>query len=139
VLTSEQVEHAVESGAQYIISPNTDLAVIKKTKELEKTSIPGAFTPSEMVSAYHAGADIIKLFPAGVFGIKYIKAVLAPLSHIPVIAVGGVDADNAVDFLKAGAIGVGVGGNLVDVKAIYAGEYDKITATAREYLTKIKV
>lgn len=139
VLTPKQVEDAVDSGAQYIISPNTDVDVIKKTKELGKTSIPGAFTPSEMVLAYYAGADIIKLFPAGVLGTKYIKAVLAPLSHIPVVAVGGVDADNAVDFLKAGAIGVGVGGSLVDAKAIYAGEYDKITMTAREYLTKIKV
>lgn len=139
VLTQKQVEDAVDSGAQYIISPNTDVSVIKKTKELGKVSIPGAFTPSEMVLAYHAGADIVKLFPAGVLGLKYIKAVLAPLSHIPVVAVGGVDADNAAEFIKAGAIGVGVGGSLVDTKAIYAGEYEKITKMAREYLLSIKV
>ena len=139
VLTQKQAEDAVDSGAQYIISPNTDVSVIKKTKELGKVSIPGAFTPSEMVLAYHAGADIVKLFPAGVLGIKYIKAVLAPLSHIPVVAVGGVDADNAAEFIKAGAIGVGIGGSLVDTKAIYAGEYEKITKMAREYLSSIKV
>jgi len=138
VLTTKQVEDAIDSGVQYIISPNTDVSVIKKTKELGKISIPGAFTPSEMVLAYHAGADIVKLFPAGVLGTKYIKAVLSPLSHIPVVAVGGVDADNAAEFIKAGAIGVGVGGKLVDVKSIYAGEYDNITRTAREYLSKIK-
>lgn len=139
VLTPSQAEDAIDAGAQYIISPNTDVTVIKKTKELGKISIPGAFTPSEMVLAYHAGADIIKLFPAGVLGTRYIKAVLAPLSHIPVVAVGGVDAENAADFLRAGAIGVGVGGSLVDVKAIYASEYEKIAKNAREYLSKIRV
>jgi len=139
VLTSKQAEDAVDSGAQYIISPNTDVSVIKKTKELGKISIPGAFTPSEMVLAYYAGADIVKLFPAGVLGTKYIKAVLAPLSHIPVIAVGGIDADNAVEFIRAGAIAVGIGGSLVDVKAVYEGDYEKITSTAKEYLSKIKV
>lgn len=139
VLTSKQAEDAVDSGAQYIISPNTDVSVIKKTKELGKISIPGAFTPSEMVLAYYSGADIVKLFPAGILGTKYIKAVLAPLSHIPVIAVGGIDADNAVEFIKAGAIGVGIGGSLVDVKAVYEGDYEKITRVAKEYLSKIKV
>lgn len=139
VLTPSQAEDAIDAGAQYIISPNTDVTVIKKTKELGKISIPGAFTPSEMVLAYHSGADIIKIFPAGVLGTRYIKAVLAPLSHIPVVAVGGVDAENAADFLRAGAIGVGVGGSLVDVKAIYASEYEKITKNAREYLSKIRV
>ena len=139
VLTTKQVEDAVDSGAQYVISPNTDVLVIKKTKELGKISIPGAFTPSEMVLAYYTGADIVKLFPAGVLGTNYIKAVLAPLSHIPVVAVGGIDSNNAAEFIKAGAIGVGVGGSLVDIKAIYAGEYEKITIMAREYLLKIKV
>lgn len=139
VLTPKQAEDAAEAGAQYIISPNTDTAVIKKTKELGKVSIPGALTPSEMVLAYYTGADIIKIFPAGVLGTQYIKAVSAPLKHIPLIAVGGIDADNAADYLRAGAIGVGAGGNLVDLKAINAGQYENITARANEYLAKIRL
>ena len=138
VLTEEQVEKAINSGAEYIISPNTDIKVIQKTKELGKISIPGSLTPSEMVIAYNAGADIVKLFPAGVLGIDYIKAVLAPLSHIPVVAVGGVNSDNIDQFLKAGAKGVGVGGNLVDIKAINAGEYHKITQIAQAYVKKLE-
>lgn len=138
VLTEEQVVKAVGAGAEYIISPNTDVSVIKKTKELGKISIPGAFTPSEVVTAYNAGADIVKLFPAGNLGIEYIKALLAPLSHIPVVAVGGVNLDNVDQFIKAGAKGVGVGGSLVDKKAIYAGEYYKIKQVAQAYVNKLK-
>ncbi|WHH58221.1 bifunctional 4-hydroxy-2-oxoglutarate aldolase/2-dehydro-3-deoxy-phosphogluconate aldolase [Petroclostridium sp. X23] len=138
VLTLEQVEKSVEAGAEYIISPNTDVKVIQKTKEMGKISIPGSFTPSEAVTAYNAGADIVKLFPAGILGTDYIKAFLAPLSHIPVVAVGGVTVENVNDFISAGAKGVGVGGNLVDKKAIYAGEYDKIIQVAQDYVNKIK-
>ncbi len=138
VVTMEQAEKAAAAGAEYIISPNTDVNVIKKTKELGKISIPGAFTPSEAVTAYNAGADIVKLFPAGLLGTAYIKAFSAPLGHIPVVAVGGVNVDNVNEFIKAGAKGVGVGGNLVDKKAIYAGEYDKITKAAQAYIQRIK-
>jgi 2-dehydro-3-deoxyphosphogluconate aldolase/(4S)-4-hydroxy-2-oxoglutarate aldolase len=138
VLTLEQVEKSVEAGAEYIISPNTDVKIIQKTKEMGKISIPGSFTPSEAVIAYNAGADIVKLFPAGILGTDYIKAFLAPLSYIPVVAVGGVNVENVNDFINAGAKGVGVGGNLVDKKAIYAGEYDKIIQVAQDYVNKIK-
>jgi 2-dehydro-3-deoxyphosphogluconate aldolase/(4S)-4-hydroxy-2-oxoglutarate aldolase len=138
VVTEEQVIKAVDAGAEYIISPNTDIDVIQKTKELGKISIPGAFTPSEMVMAYNAGADIVKLFPAGILGTGYIKALLAPLSHIPVVAVGGVNVDNVDQFIKVGAKGVGVGGNLVDKKAIYSGDYDKIKEVAKEYIKKLE-
>lgn len=138
VLTPEQVGRAVAAGAEYIISPNTDVEVIKRTKQSGKISIPGALTPTEMMAAYQAGADIVKLFPAGVLGIDYIKALLAPLGHIPVVAVGGVNVENIGQFIKAGAKGVGVGGNLVDRKAIYAGEYGKITAVAKAYSDKLK-
>ncbi len=137
VVTEDQVVKAVDAGAEYIISPHTDPGVIKKTKELGKISIPGAFTPSEMVTAYNAGADIIKLFPAGILGTGYIKALLAPLSHIPVVAVGGVNADNIDQFIKAGAKGVGVGGNMADKKAIYQGDYGKIIQAAKTYVKKL--
>lgn len=91
-----------------------------------------------MVMAYNAGADIVKLFPAGILGTGYIKALLAPLSHIPVVAVGGVNVDNVDQFIKVGAKGVGVGGNLVDKKAIYSGDYDKIKEVAKEYIKKLE-
>lgn len=137
VLTEEQVVKAVDAGAEYIISPNTDIAVIQKTKELGKISIPGAFTSSEIVTAYNAGADIVKLFPAGIFGTGYIKALLAPLSHIPVVAVGGVNVDNVNHFIQVGVKGVGVGGNLVDKKAVYEGNYEKIIQVAKTYVKKL--
>ena len=138
VLNEGQVQKAVDAGAEYIISPHTDPAVIKKTKELGKISIPGAFTPSEMVVAYSAGADIVKLFPAGILGTGYIKALLAPLSHIPVVAVGGVNVDNIDQFIKIGVKGVGVGGNLVDKKAISQGDYGKIIQAAKAYAEKLE-
>lgn len=131
VMTPEQVDLAKECGARYIISPNVDVDVIRRTKELGMVSIPGAFTPSEIAVAYGAGADIVKLFPAGLMGTAYIKAILGPLSHIPVSAVGGVDDKNIASFFKAGVCSVGIGGSLVDRKAIAAGDFETITQTAK--------
>lgn len=133
VLTPENVRRAKDAGAQYIISPNADKAVIEKTKELGMLSIPGALSPSEAVEAYAWGADIVKLFPAGALGVGYIKAVASPLNHIPFTAVGGVNAGNMKDFIAAGCIGVGVGGNLVNKKLVEAGEWEKITQEAAAY------
>ncbi|MHB1314032.1 MAG: bifunctional 4-hydroxy-2-oxoglutarate aldolase/2-dehydro-3-deoxy-phosphogluconate aldolase [Christensenellales bacterium] len=138
VMSPQQAALAARAGAGYIISPNVNVGVIEKTKELGLVSIPGAFTPSEAVTAFEAGADFVKLFPAGILGTAYIKALLAPLGYIPVLAVGGVNVNNVKDFLKAGCKGVGVGGNLVDVKVIYNGEYDKITAVAKSYIDAIR-
>ncbi len=133
VMTVEQVEAAVAAGAKYMISPNTDEAVIRRTKELDAISIPGAFTPSEAVNAYKMGADYVKLFPAGILGTKYIKAVRAPISHIPVMAVGGVDTDNLQEFFAIGISGVGVGSSLVNTKLINAGKYDELTELAKRF------
>ena len=133
VMTVEQVQQAVQAGAEYMISPNTDAEVIAETKRLGKVSIPGAMTPSEVAYAYACGADIVKMFPAGVLGTAYIKAVKAPLKHIPVTAVGGVNAGNCADFIRAGACGVGVGGNLVSPTLVNEGRFDEITALAQEY------
>lgn len=133
VMTPSQVRDAAAAGAAYIISPNVDKDVIGLTKELGLVSIPGAMTPTETVCAHQYGADIVKLFPAGVLGPAYIKALLGPLSYIPVMAVGGINPGNMNDFLKAGAAGVGVGGNLVDTKLIAAGRFDEITALAQQY------
>lgn len=134
VMSVEQVDVAVAAGAEYMISPNINAAVIARTKELGKISIPGAMTPSEVADAYELGADIVKMFPAGVLGCDYIKAVKAPLKHIPVTAVGGVNPANCADFIRAGAVGVGVGGNLVSPQYVKEGRFDEITAIARSYV-----
>lgn len=133
VMTVEQVEAAAAAGAEYMISPNINAAVITRTKELDKVSIPGAMTPTEVAYAYELGADIVKMFPAGVLGAAYIKAVKAPLKHIPVTAVGGVNPGNCAEFIRAGAVGVGVGGNLVSPQLVKEGRFEEITAIARSY------
>lgn len=133
VLTPENVYRAKEAGAEYIISPNVDEAVIKATKRLGLVSIPGAVTPTEVITAYNWGADIVKLFPAATLGLSYIKALMGPIDGIPLTAVGGVDASNYGDFINAGCVGVGVGGNLVNKKLIEAGDFEAIKSLALEY------
>lgn len=134
VLTPEQVQMAYNAGAQYIISPNVCQEVIQTTKELGMLSLPGALTPTEIAYAYSLGADAVKVFPAGDLGPGYIKAVRAPLRQIPLVAVGGVSADNIGDFLKAGAVAAGVGGSLVKAEWISSGAFDKITQLAQEFV-----
>lgn len=138
VMTVEQVRMAAEAGAEYMISPNVDEDVIRETKRLGKLSIPGAMTPSEIAAAYKMGADIIKLFPANEVGLSYIKAIKAPLKHIPLMATGGVRPANAMDYLNAGSAALGVGGNLVNKEWIAAGEFDKIGQAAREFADSVK-
>lgn len=133
VLTVENVEDAFEAGAEFMISPNSNKEVIRKTKELGLISIPGAVTPTEIIDAYEMGADIVKLFPAATLGLGYIKAVTGPINHIPLTAVGGVNAENTKDFIEAGCVGVSVGGNLVNRKLIEAGRFEEITLLAKEY------
>ncbi len=138
VLTKEQVDLAKEAGALYIITPSTNPEVIRYAKEQGMVTMPGAMTPSEIAAAYEAGADFVKIFPVGNLGAAYIQADKAPMSHIPVLAVGGVNEKNVAEFIKAGAIGAGVGGNLVNAQWIQHGEFDKITALAREFVTNAK-
>lgn len=133
VITEEQLNLALEAGAKYIITPNTNPELIRKVKAAGACCFPGALTPTEIEIAYEAGADAVKVFPAGQMGPAYIKAVKAPLSHIPLMAVGGVNEKNAADFMAAGACGLGVGGNLVNKAWIEGGEWDKITALAAEF------
>ncbi len=131
------VRLAADAGATYIISPDTDEAVIRETKRLGLVSLPGAYTPTEAKRAYNAGADFVKLFPCVGDAPAYIKALCGPLNHIPFLAVGGVNVDNAADFLKAGAMGVGVGSCLVNKKWLDAGEYGKITEAAKRLIANI--
>lgn len=138
VLTTEQVEIAHEAGAKYIITPTSNQEVIKTAKSLELLAIPGAMTPTEIVQCWNWGADIVKIFPSENLGIPFIKALMGPLGHIPLFAVGGVNLENIHDFLKAGAKGAGIGGNLVNKAMIEAGNYAGITEIARKYVEKIK-
>lgn len=137
VMSVEQLKMARDAGAEYIISPNVNADVIKMTKAFGLVSLPGAMTPTEIAAAYEAGADMVKIFPVGQLGPAYIKAVKAPISHIPLLAVGGVNEKNAAEFLKAGAVGLGVGGNLVNKDWIANGEFDKITDAARQYVAAV--
>lgn len=138
VTNVELVELTYNHKGQYIISPDTDVEVIKRTRELGMVSLPGAMTPTEIKVAYNAGADFVKVFPAGSLGAGYMKAVKAPLSHIPMLAVGGVSEKNVAEFLEAGAAGFGIGGNLAKKAWIDAGEFDKLTEAARATVAAIK-
>lgn len=138
VTKPELVELTEKSGGLYIISPNTNIEVIRKTKELNLVSIPGAMTPTEVLAAYDAGADMVKLFPASCLGIQYLKAIRAPLNHVSLVATGGIGKANAKDFLNAGAAGLGVGGSLTDKTAIAAGAFDKLTLAASELIASIR-
>ena len=137
VLTERQVELTKNAGGKFIISPDTNPDIIKKTKELGLVSIPGSLTPTEAVIAHRAGADFVKLFPVGVLGYKYIKDISAPLSHIKFLAVGGVSDQNMKDYFAAGACGIGVGSAIVDKKLINSGEFGMITEMAKKYTSQI--
>lgn len=138
VITPELVEMAASAGAKYIISPDTNVSVIKRTNELGLVSMPGALTPTEILTAHYAGADFVKLFPVGNLGTGYIKAVCAPISNVKLLGVGGVNEDNVAEFIRAGVVGVGAGGNLANKKWVAAGEFDKLTETARKMVENMK-
>lgn len=138
VTCTELVELTHKYGGQFIISPDMNEAVIKRTCEYGMVSIPGALTPTEVMTAHRAGADFVKLFPAGALGVGYVKAVKAPISHVDVLVVGGVDESNAAAFLAAGAAGAGIGGNLVNAAWVKAGQYEKITETARRLVDAVR-
>lgn len=139
VINERQVELTKEAGGRFIISPDTNAGVIRKTKELGLISIPGALTPSEIATAYRLGADFVKVFPVNLMGgPDYIKTLKAPLSHIRLLAVNGVSAENMGDYLSAGACGVGIGSGIVNKKLIEAGDFEGITNLAKKYTNVIK-
>ena len=137
VTSVELVEMAAEAGALYMISPDMDEAVISRTRELGLVSIPGAYTATEAKKAYNAGADFVKLFPCVGDAPAYVKALCAPFNHIPFLAVGGVNADNVAEFIKAGAKGVGVGSCLANKKWADEGRYDLITEEAKRFMKNL--
>lgn len=139
VLTEEQLRICEDAGGEYMVTPNVNAALIRKCAADGLMAMPGAMTPTEAVEAYDAGATYVKLFPAGILGPDYVKAVKAPLSHIPFLAVGGIGPDNIGDFMKVGCVGAGVGGNLTNREWISDGEWDKITATAASLVLNSRI
>lgn len=133
VITPQQVDAAYQAGCKYIISPNTDLDVINATKAHGLVSIPGAMTPSEILAAHKAGADFVKLFPTGYLGLPYIKDIRAPISHVKLIATGGVTEDNFGAFLSAGMVAAGISGRLTDKACIESGNFEELTRRAKAF------
>lgn len=135
VLKESQVELTMKAGGKFIISPDTNPDIIKKTVELGLVSIPGALTPSEATLANRCGADFVKLFPNGEVKPTYLKALVAPLSHIKFLAVGGIDVSNIAETLKMGAVGVGVATGIANKALIKSGNFDEITELARKFVS----
>ena len=138
VLNEKQVELTKAAGGSFIISPDVNEAVIKKSVELGLVSMPGALTPTEVTAANRAGADFVKLFPITSLGLDYVKAITAPLSHVKLVAVGGINEGNMGDYLKAGVCGFGIGTNIVDKKLIAENNFDAITELAKKYVEAVK-
>lgn len=139
VTTAAQAQATIEAGAEFVLSPSLHLDVIAKTKELGKVSVPGALTPTEVITAWNAGADYVKVFPcSAVGGAPYLKGLRAPFPFLKLIPTGGVNQKTAPDFIKAGAKALGVGADLVNPKAIIDGMPELITANAKAYLEIIK-
>ena len=135
VLDPETARACIESGAQFVVSPALNLETIACCRELDVTVMPGALTPTEVVQAWNAGADFVKVFPAGaVGGPSYLKSLKAPLPQIELVPTGGVSLKTAADFIKAGAAALGVGADLVDIKAIREGQAALITERAKQFV-----
>lgn len=139
VLDPETARVAIMSGAKFIFSPTTNPKTIEMAKRYGVVSIPGAFTPTEILTAYENGADLIKVFPANMFGPSYIKDIHGPLPQVPLITTGGISVDNVGEYIKAGAAGVGVGSSLVNTKKELTSAYlSEITTTASKFINAVK-
>jgi len=135
VTTAAEAEATIQAGAEFVVSPSFHPDVVARTKEMGKLSIPGALTPTEVVTAWRSGADYVKIFPCSAMGgASYLKSLLAPFPHFKLIPTGGVTLATAESFLKAGARALGVGSDLVNLQAVDSGTPEKITETARAYL-----
>lgn len=133
VLTASQVELTKKAGGSFIISPDVDADVIRRTKEMGMVSIPGALTPTEVSMAHKSGADFVKLFPISALQKGYVKALRAPMPHIRLLAVGGVDENNMSLYLKEGICGFGIGSNIIQKELLAREDYRGLTELARRY------
>jgi 2-dehydro-3-deoxyphosphogluconate aldolase/(4S)-4-hydroxy-2-oxoglutarate aldolase len=135
VLDAEAAARCIDAGAEFLVSPGFDLATVQFAKQQGKLIMAGALTPTEVITAWKAGSDFVKIFPCGtVGGAKYIKALKAPLPQVPMVPTGGVNLDTAADFIRAGADALGIGGELVSAAACKSGNLSIVTDAARLYV-----
>jgi 2-dehydro-3-deoxyphosphogluconate aldolase/(4S)-4-hydroxy-2-oxoglutarate aldolase len=137
ITDAEMAQAVIDAGARYVVSPVFRRAVISACHERDVPVMPGCFSPTEILDAHDAGADIIKVFPATMLGPQFLKDVRAPLPQVKLMPTGGVTLDNAGDWIRAGAVAVGVGSALVDAKAIDAGRFEVIAANARKVIANV--
>jgi 2-dehydro-3-deoxyphosphogluconate aldolase/(4S)-4-hydroxy-2-oxoglutarate aldolase len=137
VLDAETARAAMLAGAEFIVSPVLDAEVIAMCRRYSKVVIPGALTPTEILTAWEMGADLVKVFPASFGGPPYIRSVLAPLPQVKLVPVGGVSLENAVDFFRAGASAIAVGSSLVKTRAIAEGCFEELTETAKHFVAAV--
>ena len=139
VLDPKTARDCIDAGARFVVSPALNVATIEACREAGIAVLPGALTPTEVVTAWNAGADLVKVFPANALGgASYIKSLKAPLPQIALVPTGGVNLQTAKDFIKAGAAALGVGADLVDLAALRRGEADLLTERARQFLALVK-
>ena len=138
VLDPETARSAILAGAEYVVAPTVNLDVIGMCRRYDKVIMPGAFTPTEVLTAWESGADVVKVFPADVGGPNYLKALLAPLPQVRLMPTGGVDLNTAAAFLKAGACCLGVGSSLVDKDAVASGDFARIRDLAGQFIRVVR-
>ncbi len=138
VLDAGTCAAAIHAGAEFVVSPILDTAIIETTRRLGKISIPGAFSPTEIFTAWNAGADLVKVYPGSLAGPGYIKDLLAPMPFLRLTPSGGVDVKNVGEWIKAGAVMVGAGGSLVTKDAMSKGDWGAIAAMARQFIENVK-
>lgn len=137
VLNAQVAQQAIEAGAKYVVSPIFKKEIIDKSHEYDIPAMPGCFTPTEIQTAYEAGADVVKVFPADVLGMPFFKGVLAPMPHLKLMPTGGVTLTNAGEWIKVGACAVGLGAALLDKEAIENENYSKLTENAKLVMQSI--
>ncbi|MCM3160774.1 bifunctional 4-hydroxy-2-oxoglutarate aldolase/2-dehydro-3-deoxy-phosphogluconate aldolase [Metabacillus litoralis] len=139
VLDPETARATIMAGAKFVFSPTVNPETIRMTKRYGVISVPGALTPTEILTAFEYGADIIKVFPANIVGPKYFKDVHGPLPHIPLMPTGGINVDNVGDYIKSGAVAAGVGSTLVNTKKTVDKEYfEELTEKAKQFVKSVK-
>src|SRR5579884_178566 len=138
ILDPETARAALLAGAEYLVAPTVNLDVIRLCQRYDKLVMPGAFTPTEILTAWEAGADIVKVFPAEVVGPAFFKAMRGPLPQIRLMPTGGVDLNTAADFLRAGACCLGIGSQLVNPRAVAERDFERIRELARQYVAIVR-
>jgi len=139
VLDAETAKRCLDAGAQFIVSPGFDLETVRLVKQQGTLMIAGALTPTEVIGAWKAGSDFVKIFPCGSMGgAKYLKALKAPLPQVPMIPTGGVNLETAAEMIRAGAAALGIGGELVSASALASGDTQPITDAARQYVAIVR-